>query len=219
MRIKAALEGNLEKIMQQELKDATEGVTRGVQAATDLAQAGWRAQVERAGLGQGLTKSIRKRFYPNQGMDAAGWVYAKSQRIITAFERGALVRSRRGRYLAIPTPEAVQLARRRVGRFGKVSPANWPKSLPELRYVPRRSGPALLVADELKHTSAGRLTRARRTKTGRLGRGASSVVMFILVRQTKLPKKLDVQQVTERVEALLPRLILRYYRDTPTPEK
>ena len=211
MRIIAAVHGNLMEMMDQELEAASEGVMCGVREATDMCHAGWRQQVQGAGLGVGLTKSIRQKFYPNQGLNAAGMVFGKSRRILAAFERGAVIQAHNRRYLAIPTPEADRLVRPRVGKFGKITPRTWPGDLPPLRYVPRPGVADLLVIDEMRHTKSGRLTRAR-TRTGRLGRGAATVVMFVLVRQVTLAKRLDLDRVARRVEQELPELIRAYYR-------
>ena len=56
-----------------------------------------------------------------------------------------------------------------------------------LRYVCRRSGPSLLVAE-------GRLkTRGRRVRSrSKTGRGVSTVPIFLLEPQVKLPKRLDL---------------------------
>lgn len=215
MRLTAAIQGDLERYMRQEAADATAGVLAGIEEATDLLQELQRAQIRRAGLGTGLEKGWRKKFYKNQGLDAAGVVYHKTSKIIRAFDRGVTIRARRTRYLAIPTEEAVRLARRRVGRFGKLSPANWPSNLPPLRYVPRRGGPDLLVLDEMRVSASGRITKARRTKTGRMGKGAATVVAFVLVRQVKLEKKLDIDRASEQVASQLPQMIQRHYRTGP----
>ena len=65
-----------------------------------------RRQVASAGLGQRLANSWRDRHYPNQRLDAASLVYTKAPQIIRAFDEGALIRSKRGRFLAIPTANA-----------------------------------------------------------------------------------------------------------------
>ena len=59
-----------------------------------------------AGLGQRLANSWRDKHYPNQQLDAASLVYTKAPQIIRAFDDGAVIRSRRGRFLAIPTENA-----------------------------------------------------------------------------------------------------------------
>lgn len=218
MRVKAAIEGNLNAIMKQEVVDATAGVVAGIQQATDLLQSGQRSQITRAGLGRGLSKGWRKKFYRNEGLDAAGLVYHKSRKIITAFDQGTVVRVKKRKYLAIPTEHARKMAKRSVGRFGSVTPGSWPKNLPPLRYVPRRGAPDLLVVDEVRITKTGRISKAKRTKTGKMGRGASTVVAFVLIRQIRIDKRIDVDKVSERAHRLMPELINRNIRTSPVKE-
>ena len=215
MRIRAAIEGNLEKIMEQELKDATVGVVVGIEQAAQLLKTRLRSQVTRAGMGVGLSKGWRAKAWKNEGLDAAALVYHKSSKIIRAFDEGVTIRPKGRKFLAIPTPDALRMAKRSVGRFGKVTPGTWPKSLPPLRYIARRRGADLLVVDEVRRSKTGRISRAKRTKTGRLGRGASTVIAFYLVRQIRIKKTVDIQGAKDRVRRLLPRLILRNYPTSP----
>jgi hypothetical protein len=83
--------------------------------------------------------------------------------------------------------------------------------------VPRPSGPSLLVVDGLRASfsrKSGELRGFRRA-TGRArqsGQGATTVVMFLLVPQVKLPKRLDVARAAERWTAQLPALIEQQLR-------
>ncbi len=217
MRIRAAIEGNLEEIMEQELEDATAGVAAGIEQAVHMLQMEFREQTSRAGLGVGLTKAWRRKFWRNKGLDAAGLVYHKTSRIILAHDRGGIIRAKNRKYMAIPTPEAIRMAKTKlgVGRFGKVTPGNWPKNLPPLRYVPRSGNLALLVVDEVRITKTGRISKAKRTKKGKLGRGASTLVAFILVRQIRLKKVLDLDRAKRKVQNRLPDLIGNEYKTTP----
>ena len=105
-----------------------------------------RRQVASAGLGQRLANSWRDKHYPNQRLDAASLVYTKAPQIIRAFDEGALIRSRRGRCLAIPTENAP-----RKGTGGRqISPSTFPEHrFGPLRFVPRPGGPSLLVVEGL----------------------------------------------------------------------
>src|ERR687891_78500 len=89
----------------------------------------------------------RDMHYPNQKLDAASLVYTKAPQIIRAFDEGAVIRGRRGRFLAIPTENAP-----RKGTDGKrISPRTFPEHrFGSLRFVPRPSGPSLLVVDSLR---------------------------------------------------------------------
>ena len=168
-----------------------------------------RRQVASAGLGQRLANSWRDKHYPNQKLDAASLVYTKAPQIIRAFDEGAVIRSRRGRFLAIPTENAP-----RKGTDGRrISPSTFPEHrFGPLRFVPRPTGPSLLVVDGLRASfsrQTGELRGFRRAtdRARRRGQGLATVVMFLLVPQVKLSKRLDVTRAAERWSAELPALI------------
>jgi uncharacterized protein DUF6441 len=95
--------------------------------------------------------------------------------------------------------------------------ARAPSRFGPLRFVPRPSGPSLLVADGLRasfNRQTGELRGFRRaTKRARRGgRGLTTVVMFLLVPQVKLGKRLDVARAAEHWSAQLPALIEQQLR-------
>ena len=185
-------------------------LARSLQA--DL-QAELRRQVTTAGLGQRLANSWRDRHYPNQKLDAASLVYTKAPQIIRAFDEGAVIRSKRGRFLAIPTENA---PRGTDGR--RISPRTFPAHrFGPLRFVPRQTGPSLLVVDGLRVSISrkrGQLRGFRRAtdRARARGEGLTTVVMFLLVPQVKLPKRLDVARAAERWSGQLPALIEQQLR-------
>jgi hypothetical protein len=125
-----------------------------------------------------------------------------------------VIRSRRGRFLAIPTGNAP-----RKGTEGRrISPSTFPEHrFGPLRFVPRPSGPSLLVVDGLRASfsrKSGELRGFRRA-TDRVrarGDGLTTVVMFLLVPQVKLRKRLDVAGAAERWSGQLPALIEQQLR-------
>jgi hypothetical protein len=124
-------------------------------------------------------------------------VYTKAPQIIRAFDEGTVIRSRRGRFLAIPTENAP-----RKGADGRrIRPSTFPEHrFGPLRFVPRSSGPSLLVVDGLR-ASFSRQTEGFRRATERArrsGQGLTTVVMFLLVPQVKLRKRLNVARAAER---------------------
>ena len=131
-----------------------------------------------------------------------------------AFDEGAVIRSRRGRFLAIPTENAP-----RKGTDGKrIRPSTFPEHrFGPLRFVPRSGGPLLLVVDGLRASfsrKSGEL-RGFRGATDRArerGDGLTTVVMFVLVPQVKLPKRLDVSRAAEHWLAQLSALIEQQLR-------
>jgi hypothetical protein len=110
-----------------------------------------------------------------------------------------LIRSKDGFWLAIPTAAAGNGA-----RGGRITPGEWEQRRGlRLRFVYRRTGPSLLVAE-------GRLNSrgvgvASRSKTGR---GRATLPIFLLVRQVKLTKRLDLARDAARAVDRVPGLIV-----------
>jgi hypothetical protein len=129
-----------------------------------------RRQVTSAGLGQRLANSWRDKHYPNQKLDAASLVYTKAPQIVRAFDEGAVVRSKRGRFLAIPTENAP-----RRGTDGKrISPSTFPEHrIGPLRFVPRQSGPSLLWRTDCAPRTAGKPASLEVSGVRQIGRGAA----------------------------------------------
>ena len=205
MKLAAMVARSLQADMQAELRDIERAVATG---ARDAGR-GLRTELRRQVASARLANSWRDKHYPNQKLDAASLVYTKAPQIVRAFDEGALIRSRRGRFLAIPTENAP-----RRGTDGRrISPSTFPEHrFGPLRFVPRQSGPSLLVVDGLRASfsrQTGQLRGFRRAteRTRQRGDGLTTVVMFLLVPQVKLSKRLDVARAAERWSAQLPALI------------
>jgi hypothetical protein len=211
MRLQAAIQGDLQALLKAELRSAERAVTSGVRAATDGLKAELRAQVTGAGLGSRLANTWRSRIYPEgeQSLGAAGFVWSKAPHLIRLYNEGAVIRSKQGLYLAIPTPAA--------GRFGdrrqKITPLLWERIHGmRLRFVYRRSGPSLLVADNVRLTARGRaasnIGRRQGAIYSRLS-GRTTVPLFILVPQVSVKKRLDVEAAAQKWIRALPQLVLQ----------
>jgi hypothetical protein len=214
MKLATTITRSLQADMQAELRDIERAVATGTRDAGRGLRTELRRQVGSAGLGQRLANSWRDKYYPNQKLDAASLVYTKAPQIIRAFDEGAVIRSKRGRFLAIPTENAP-----RKGTDGKrISPSTFPEHrFRPLRLVPRPSGPSLLVVDGLRASfsrKSGELRGFRRAsdQARRSGQGLATVVMFLLLPQVKLSKRLDVARAAERWSAQLPALIEQQLR-------
>jgi Family of unknown function (DUF6441) len=176
MKLAATLARSLQADMQAELRDLERAVAAGTRSAGKSLKTELRRQVTSAGLGQRLANSWRDRHYPNRKLDAASLVYTKAPQIIRAFDEGAVIRSRRGRFLAIPTENAP-----RKGTDGRrISPSTFPEHrFGPLRFVPRQSGPSILVADGLRASfsrKGGKLRGFRRStdRARRSGQGLTT---------------------------------------------
>lgn len=213
MRLDAAIEGDLKRFLAEEIKSAEEAVTAGVREGTDGLKQELRRQIAGAGLGLRLANTWRSEVYPKgaRSIRAAGLVFSKAPNIARVYEEGAVIRSRHGFFLAIPTLAA--------GRFGdgrrKMTPGLWERMHgARLRFVYRRRGPSLLVADNRRARTGKRGGFAKASASSlRTGRGLATVPMFLLVPQVTLRKRLDVAGAAEKWLALLPQLVVRNWRE------
>ena len=214
MKLAASITRSLQANMRAELRDIERAASNGTRDAGRGLKTELRRQVASAGLGQRLANSWRDRHYPNQKLDAASLVYTKAPQIIRAFDEGAVIRSRRGRFLAIPTENAP-----RKGTDGKrISPSTFPEHrFGPLRFVPRQSGPSLLVVDGLRASFSRQDRRAARfparDRSGPAQRPGSDHGRDVPARAAgEAAKRLDVARAAERWSAQLPALIEQQLR-------
>ena len=219
MRLEAAIKGNLPKFMKQQQEAAEVAVTKGVSEIANRIKEDLRTQVISAGLGQRLAKSWQAKIYPKgkKSLDAAGWIYSKAPKIIRAFNEGVVIKSKEGWFLAIPTEAA---PKRGVG--GKrISPSNFPEhSLGRLRFVYRPGAVSLLVVDGLRAGSGKRGGFRKASDTAlRTGRGLTTVVMFFLVPQVRLKKRLDYMAVVNRWQPQLGQTVLNNWPEVQSNDE
>lgn len=201
MKLGLDIRADLVAVMAAEVKAGEKAVSTAMREAGSDLKTAWRAQITQAGLGRRLSNSIRSQTYPkaDNSLKAASLVWSKAPVIVGAHDKGPLIRSKDGFWLAIPTPAAG-----RGLRGGRITPGEWERRRGlRLRFVYRRRGPSLLVAD-------GRLNNrglgvASRSKTGR---GRSTVPIFLLVPQVKLAKRLNLARDADRAQAAVPGLIV-----------
>ncbi len=206
MKLKIDFEPDLVAMLQAEGRAGERAVKAAMaEAGSELKQA-WRQQIAGAGLGHRLPRTIRNRTYPQQGnsLDAAAFVWSNAPEIVGAHDRGVLIRSQAGFWLAIPLPAAGK------GRGGaRLMPEEWERRRGmRLRFVYRRRRPSLLVADG--RLSSRGLGVASRSKTGR---GRATVPIFLLVPQVKLRKRLDLARDVERVAGKVPGLVVERWME------
>jgi hypothetical protein len=219
MKLVAAIRGDLKKIMKEEAAAAEKAVTLGVVAASAGLKDELRGQVTRSGLSEKMSRTWKVRRYPSSGysMGTAGFVYADMPQVIRAFNEGVTITNSKGTYLAVPTPAA---PKRGVG--GKrISPENFPEfSLGRLRFVYRKGAPSLLVVDNLRAGTGKRGGYRKASESGlKSGRGLATVVMFILLPQVTLKKRLDLEGAATRWRDRMPQLILDSWPETKDAER
>jgi hypothetical protein len=199
--IRMEILGDIGAIMAAEIKAGERAVSRAVTEAGTTVKIAWRGQITGAGLGQRLARTIRSEQFPKgrPSLDAAALVWSKAPVIVGTHNTGPLIRSGNGFWLAIPTAAAGKSA-----RGGRITPGEWERrSGLRLRFVYRRNGPSLLVA-EGRLNARGRAV-ASRSKTGR---GVTTVPIFLLVPQVQLRKRLDLARDARVAQERIPRAIV-----------
>jgi hypothetical protein len=191
--IRMDIVGDLGAMMAAEIATGEKAVTKAVGEAGSSLKTAWRGQITGAGLGARLSRTIRSELYPKgqPSLNAAALVWSKAPVVVGAHDAGPLIRSKDGFWLAIPTSAAGKSA-----RGGRISPGEWERRRGlRLRFIYRRSGPSLLVAEGRLNTRG--LGVASRSKTGR---GLTTVPIFLLVRQVKLRKRLDLDRAAKAAQ-------------------
>ena len=201
MKLGLDITPDLVAVMAAEIKAGEKAVSAAMREASTGLKSALRGQITQAGLGRRLANSIRSQTYPKAGesLNAAALVWSKAPVIVGAHDTGPLIRSKDSFWLAIPTAAAGKGL-----KGGRITPGEWERRRGlRLRFVYRRRGPSLLVADG-RLNSRG-LGVASRSKTWR---GKATVPIFLLIPQVKLAKRLDLARDADRAQAAVPGLIV-----------
>jgi len=209
--LQVTIDGDLNRLMADEVQAGKRAVSTAMRAAASSLKATWRDEVRAAGLGSRLSNAVRAEVFPRGkvSLNGAFQVYTKAPWIFSAHESGATIMASGGGWLAIPTETAGR------GRSGKrITPGEWEQRTGlKLRFVYRRGRSGLLVADGARINKRGLAKRkgGTRRKDGILT-GETTAIVFILVRQVKLPKRLNLFVSSAAVHAGLPAAIVAAWR-------
>ncbi len=194
--------GSINKDVLAEKQALISAVQSATRAATEGLKKELRAQITTAGMGRNLANSWQSEFYKNTGIDPGGYIYSKAPHIIESFDEGVIVRPRRQQMLAIPTENA---PKRINGR--KATPWRYNDYIRKLKYV-KRPGKLPLLIDEYEVQSYKRKTKSGKKK-GDFKRfnihpevgstqPRATVVVFILIPISKMPRVLDVTGAADK---------------------
>lgn len=152
-----------------------------------------RRQVTAALGSKRLANTWRGNVYPraeNDSLSPAFFTFSKAPEIVDAFERGVTITPNATRYLAIPTPAAGRAGR--ATRKGRLTPQKWmAENGVKLRFVRTARG-GVLIADKMRAGKGRRAKIVAREKPE---------VIFILVKQVRLKKTLDLRGVAQAAGA------------------
>ncbi len=201
MKLRLAIDPDIATMMQAEIAASERAVSAAISQSALSLKTDWRGQITGAGLGARLARTIRSENYPKgrPSLNAAALVWSNAPVIFGAHDTGPLIRSKSGLWLAIPTAAAGKST-----RGGRITPVEWERRRgTPLRFIYRSRGPSLLVAEgRLNSRGLGVASRAKS------GRGLASVPIFLLVRQVKLTKRLDLAKAAEVALGRIPGAIV-----------
>jgi hypothetical protein len=185
-------------------------VREAVSIAASGAKSEIRSAIEGAGLGRRLGNTLGVNVYPKSqpSMNASAYFFPRGKQakiLLDTFAQGAVIRSSRGLYLAVPLPAAGKVAA--TAGWKRLTPAIFARRTGlKLRFVYRAGHPPLLVTD-------GRLTKGglARQRGAKSRSGETSIPVFLLLPSVKIPKKFDstaiLQKWTDRVPELIDRVM------------
>lgn len=210
IRITASLD--FAQIMREERHKFGRAGTSAIRGAARDLKALIRQQVQTAGLGPRVSNSIQVSDFPEKGFSYSpvSNVYSKAGQIVNAFNDGGIIRSASGYWLAIPTDV---VGKGKGGR--KLTPGEWEQRTGrKLQFVLAKSRKsAMLVAEDVRVNSRGRAVakRGKRRQDGILS-GATSAVIFRLVPQVTLTKRLNLEAAASTATSSLAQRIVAAWR-------
>jgi hypothetical protein len=190
-----------------ELGRVERAITGAMDEAVDGLKEDLRDQVRAAGLGERLAKTWRGERYPKGGesLEPAGWVWSRAPKIVAAFDAGATIVPKFGRFLAIPT-DRVPFKSGSRGRRTRMNPEEVELAFDQDLTLRRGRGGSILGFVNVVRARSQRRPGWRKGTQRRLaqGRQLQIVLMFIFVPRVRQPKLLDLQTAADRWAARVP---------------
>jgi hypothetical protein len=228
--LRATVTGNLTQALDQEVRKVAAALRRAVATTGQQVQGELRAQARGTGFkdgGRSVANAWRLQVFPRTGVGPktlrpAALVWSRMPDVVTAFDRGAPIRAKAGKYLAFPTGYNAGRGRRNAGRRGgmRVTPEQMiaagkrgeafvlpSKSNPRVRLWCLRVAGAYgttqrtrkrlrLFVGESTEVVTGKVKGLQQRRRDVLKQGF--VPMFFLMRQVSLRKRLDVEGVRRK---------------------
>lgn len=222
MRVAAVFISNVLEELERDLENRALAQVRGLAIAARGLEKDLEAATEAAGLGR-LSKAWASQVFPRKqgSLKATASIYVKGTRhtqdAMYAFTHGAIVRSKNGIYLAIPTENAPKVGMRGLGPGGKDKARDHLIAAAEarygrLRFVYRRGKPSLLVADNVRAHTGARTGFARASKRSIAKGHTATIVVFFLVPVARLRKRFAIEPLEAKWRSQVVSLIEREYQ-------
>jgi hypothetical protein len=193
LQVKLAISGNLAGFAEQTHLRIARGARIAAEKQAARAKLALRSDMRAAGLGDRLANTWRVNVFPKSASSRthspAVFVKSGAPEIVTAFDKDTTIRSRQGLWLAIPTDSTPRKGRRLATPLEVEAMFNQ-----DLIFLPGRGGQMLAFVNAIKARTGGKFRRAtkRRTKDGRQN---ELVLMFVMVRQVTLRKRLNWSRI------------------------
>jgi hypothetical protein len=187
-----AITGSLSGFAAQTNKNFAAGATRAAERLAVIGKLAFREDIRRAGLGERLANTWQAKRYPEGKTSAspAVFLYSKAPMIVNAFTEGATITHHDGLWLAIPTNNVPNVSKGSSRR--KASPHDVEVIFnQDLIVFPGRGRQLLAFVDVVRGKSGKGFRRATSARTGKQSRKAELVLMFVLVPQVTLRKRLN----------------------------
>ncbi len=199
LAIKLAVSGDLAAFARDTHLRLARGARLAAERFAARAKLAYRGAVRGAGLGDRLANTVRVNIYPQSASlrthSPAVVVWSKAPNILFAFATGVTIRRHTGLWLAIPTENTPR-------RGGRPATPHQVEGIydQDLIFIAGRGGQMLAFIDK---TLRGKLKRARakRKSLDIKARFDKLVLMFVMVRQVRLKKRLDWRGVTDDLAA------------------
>ena len=203
LQVKLAFEGNLGSYVEQTHLRIAAGARRAAERQAADAILALR-QDTRPALGERVANAWRADVFPKSASKhthaPAVLVYSKAPKIITAFGETTTIHAKNAVYLAIPTENTPRKGRRLATPVEVEAMFNQ-----DLILIHGRGQQFLAFVDAI----AAKSGRGFRKPTGRrivAGRARKLVLMFVMVRQVTLQKKLNYKAIFSDLERQWPDL-------------
>lgn len=189
--------------------------TEVVKRLTNGLKQSLRDDIAAAKLGTKLPKTWRSELYPKSGdsLTPAGVVFSTAPHIIDGFDRGGVVRAKGHKYIAIPS----QFAPAHAGRNKSMTPQWFNQGRHgKLEFVKFKRIAALVVRNQRKSfaTKSGDFRGYKKATDAwkRRGGETETVVMFWLIPQVTLRRRLDVNRTVQKWQSEMSRAMLEIYQ-------
>lgn len=225
---KLAIQGNLQKTMDNRTKAVLTGLAAGTKDSSALTKSALRQDAQRAGLSRRMVTTFQDKIYPERSRlsySPTALIYSKIPHIISSFADGPTIRPSKADGLPIPIPGGpAEKLRRAPGdniidtfkrRFGQDS-----------LFVIRRKNGTTILAMRMRSNSAGRFSKLQSRKATKtqgertLLAGLVTVPVFTLAKQAKHQRRLNARQIMEKAARRHPnRLAFYVTRDLQKSER